>query len=174
MKEMFGGLPKWAQGVIAVAVVGGVGFLGYKAYKKIQESKSLKDSDQTAKDANDEYKKLLRSGGSGATLTHPEIVYQTASNSIVNLLNGCELPSSEQEVVKTIKETVKKPIDWYFLVKKFGSQMIDDCGWGTGESPYALPELLKDQLGQGDYLGFPTGGNYEDTKKYLKSIGITI
>ena len=170
---MFAGLPKWAQGVIAVAVVGGVSIIGYKVYKKLQEGKLLGSSNKTAQDANDEYKKL-RSGGSGATLTHPEIVYQTASNSIVNLLNGCELPSSEQEVVKTIKETVKKPIDWYFLVKTFGSQMIDDCGWGTGESPYALPELLKDQLGQGDYVGFPTAGNYEDTKKYLKSIGITI
>jgi len=170
MKEMFGGLPKWAQGVIAVAVVGGVGFLGYKAYKKIQESKSLKDSDQTAKDARKELDKLL---DNGQNLTHPKMVYQTASNSIVNSLDGCDSSENEYDVVDTIKSTIKKPIDWYYLVQLFGSKLIDNCLWGAGETPYALPELLKDQLGQFTRWN-PTKTNYEDVKEYLKKIGITI
>lgn len=165
-------LPTWAKGLVAVAVVGGVTLIGYKLYKKLQEDKLLQNSNKTSQDSNEEYKKLLKKG---EKLTHPEMVYQTASNSIVNLLSGCEMTQSEQDVVKTIKETVKKPIDWYFLVKTFGSQMVDDCGLGTGETPYALPELLKDQLGQGFYVAIPTDAtNYVDLKNYLKTMGVTI
>lgn len=167
----FSGLPKWAQGTIAVVAVGSALFVGWKIYKKIQEAEALKNSDKTAKASKDEYMRLVRSG---QKLTHPEVVYQTATNSIVNDLSGCELPSSEKAVIATIKSVVKKPIDWYYLVMRFGSQMVDDCGWGTGDTAYALPELLKDQLGQGDYVGIPTGGNYDDLQKYLKTIGITI
>jgi hypothetical protein len=45
-QESFTGLPQWAKGIIAVAVVGAIGFIGYKLYKKsisLQENKADRD-----------------------------------------------------------------------------------------------------------------------------------
>ena len=34
-KQSFQGLPQWAKGIIAIAVVGGVAYLGYKLYDAV-------------------------------------------------------------------------------------------------------------------------------------------
>lgn len=97
---------------------------------------------KTADASEDEYKKLLKQG---QKLSFPVGNYITASNSVKIALDGCETYFGEEDAKFAVMNVVKKPIDWYFLVKTFGSRMIADCGWG--ETAYALPELLKGQLG---------------------------
>lgn len=165
-------LPTWAKGAIAIAVIGGVGLIGYKIYKVISNEQELKDSQETANASEDEYKKLLKQG---QKLSFPEINYVSASNSIVSGLDGCETYFGEEDAKYAVMNVVKKPIDWYFLVKTFGSRMVDNCGWGTGETAYALPELLREQLGSIS----ASSGNYFSTnlsilQDYLKKIGITL
>lgn len=137
-------LPMWAKGAVAVIVLGGVGIISYRIYKEIDNIRKRQDSEDTANSSSDEYKKLLKQG---QKLSFPETNYISASNTIVNALSGCETYFGEEDAVYAVLNVVKKPIDWYFLVKTFGSKIIDNCGWGTGETAYALPELLREQLG---------------------------
>lgn len=172
--QIFSGLPSWARGVIAVAVVGGVGFIVYKLYKKLNEGLELDLSDKVVEENNEQLNDLKNQG---QTLSRPLADYQALSNYIVTALNDCESSETEINVANSIVDIVKKPIDWFHLVKVFGSRMIQDCGYG--ESPYALPQLIKEQLGQGYYVGIPTAPvinppNYEIVTNHLKKLGITI
>lgn len=174
--QIFSGLPTWARGIIAVAVVGGVGFIGYKLWKKLNEGLKLDDADKTVEANKDEYDRLKNSG---QTLSSPLPQYQALANKIKTSLDGCDSEDSEFEVANAVISLVKKPIDWYYLVRVFGSKMIEDCGWG--ETPYSLPVLLKEQLGQDVFD--PTGawnqdGFYYDgwdmVKKHLNKLGVTV
>ena len=165
-------LPTWAKGIIAVAVVGGSIYIAYKVSKKIKEFEEKQDSKDTANASEDEYNKLVKKG---EVLSFPVGKYITASNSIKLALDGCETIFGEGEAIEAVMSVVKKPIDWYFLVKTFDVKSIEGCALGD-DKMYALPELLKNQLG-----GLvPTMGAIPTTSikilnKYLqKQIGITI
>jgi hypothetical protein len=165
-------LPTWAKGAMAIAIIGGVGLIGYKIYKGVKNSEELKNSQDTANSAENEYKKLLRQG---QKLSFPESNYISASNTVETSLSGCETYFGEEDAKYAVINVVKKPIDWYFLVTTFGSRMIDNCGWGTGETAYALPELLREQLGSIS----ASSGNYFSTnlsilQDYLTKIGVTL
>lgn len=163
-------LPAWAKGAVAVAIIGGIGLIGFMVYKKVKKTIELEDGKETADASEDEYKKLLKQG---QKLSFPVGNYITASNSVKIALDGCETYFGEEDAKFAVMNVVKKPIDWYFLVKTFGSRMIADCGWG--ETAYALPELLKGQLGSisassANYLT----SNLAILQEYLKKIGITL
>lgn len=164
-------LPTWAKGAMAIAIIGGVGLIGYRIYKGISDSNKLQDSNDVANSAEDEYKKLLNQG---QKLSFPESNYISASNAIKNGLDGCETYFGEEEAKFAVMNVVKKPIDWFFLVNTFGSKMIDDCGWGTGETAYALPELLTSQLGNLSPSSYYLKTNIDELREYLRKIGVTI
>jgi len=178
--EIFTGLPKWAQGLIAVAIIGGLGFIGYKIYKGVGKIKEDKDSKAVADDADKALKDELAKGNK---LSFPAVNYSSAINTIVKLLNGCETFGSELQVVYEVMKVVKTPADWYYLVKTFGKKDIDDCGWG--KTNYDLTTLLKDQLDTaGAYAIDPAINGYKKSgwaintidilEDYLKTKGVTI
>lgn len=134
------GLPAWAKGVIAVAVVGGVIYLAFKAKNFFKGLSESKESQNVVDDAKEEVKQLSNQ----YKLTHPKSVYSSAIGNIVKLLSGCESVSSEFDVVENLIRVVKNPLDWAYLVAEFNKKSIPDCGWGY--TTYSLPELLKDQL----------------------------
>jgi hypothetical protein len=164
-------LPTWAKGAMAIAIIGGVGLIGYRVYKGISDRKKLQDSNDVSDSADDEYKKLLKQG---QKLSFPESNYISASNSVKNGLDGCETYFGEEDAKYAVMNVVKKPIDWYFLVKTFGSKMIDDCIWGTGETAYALPELLREQLGNLSPSSYYLKTNLIELQEYLRKIGVTL
>lgn len=166
----FQGLPQWSKGIIAVAVVGGLGFIAYQIYKKLQEGSKLEGAEIVSELANDEYTRLLKSG---QKLSKPLSAYATLSEKIRVGLDGCETYSTEYELIDEIKDVVKKPIDWFYLVRVFDSKMIDDCGW-SGETPYALPDLLLDQLDSSYLYWSNDKPSLLVLREYLKSIGVTI
>ena len=170
-KEIFNNLPQWSKGIIAIAVIGGIGLIGYRIYKSIDDKNKLQDSKETSDSAEDEYKRLLRQG---QKLSFPETNYLSVVNTVVNSLSGCETYMAEDDVVWSILNVVKKPIDWYFLVSSFGSKMIDNCGWGTGETAYALPDLLRTQLGNLSPSAYYLKTNYQFLQGRLKEIGVNI
>jgi hypothetical protein len=176
--EIFKGLPKWSQGLIAVAVVGGVAFVGYKIYKQFQSAKDSKDSNKVTNDANQELNNLVKGG---QKLSFPLANYSSAANTIQKLLDGCDSFGSEVAVVYEVIKVVKKPIDWYQLIKAFGTREVADCGWG--KTKYDLTSLLKDQLDTaGAYTiskpDFKKSGwavnSIDILEDYLKTKGITI
>ena len=89
------------------------------------------------------------------------------------------MATTEADVIIAITKIVKKPIDWYYLVKVFGVRDVDDCGYGS--TKYNLTESLKDQLDTVlDYYNIPLVGSgiaknsYIVLEKYLQKIGVTI
>jgi hypothetical protein len=175
MNQYFKDLPQWAKGTIAVAGLLGIGFIAYKLYKfasNLQETQDLKD---VVSESRDEYDKLKKKD----TLTAPISAYSSLANDIKIKLNGCEMATTEADVIIAITKIVKKPIDWYYLVKVFGVRDVDDCGYGS--TKYNLTELLKDQLDTVlDYYNIPLVGSgiaknsYIVLEKYLQKIGVTI
>lgn len=134
------GLPAWAKGVIAVAVVGGVVYFLYKFKDIIKKITEGKESQNVVDDAKNEVKELSKQ----YTLSKPKSAYSSCIGNIVKLLSDCESVSSEMDVVENIIRVVKNPLDWAYLVAEFNKKSIPDCG--TGSTVYSLPELLKDQL----------------------------
>lgn len=185
--EIFKGLPTWAKGIIAIAIVGGIGIVGYTIYKKLK-SVGDKGKDDTAKEteklAGKDYNDLVKQG---QKITFRPSDYSAACETIIKLLDGCETYNSELSAIAEVIKVVKKPIDWYYLVQTFGQKDIDNCGYWTGETRYSLVGLLKDQLDSYAVItplpktilgGWQVpSGYYGDTveilSKYLKSIGIT-
>ena len=183
--EIFSGLPSWAKGAIAVAVVGAGAFVAYKIYKKAKDLAGNKDNKVVTNENLKEFDKLQTQG---QKLSSPIPAYQQLINDIVMKLNGCEIVNTELEVIKAIIKVVKRPVDWYYLVAKFGNKNIEDCGtFGLGSTNYDLPTLLKDQLdsivpyAQGKTFevdGFKGTGIYKNSinllNEYFKKIGVVI
>lgn len=179
--EIFGGLPSWAKGVISIAVVGAAVFIGYKLYKKAKDLAANKDEKKVTNENLTEFDKLQKQG---QKLSKPIPAYQQLINDIVKKLNGCEDIRSEGQVIEGIVAVVKKPVDWYYLVSKFGNKDIEDCGtFGLAKTNYDLPTLLKDQLDTGGYMyinkdGFKRSGFYANSinllNEYFKTIGVVI
>ena len=179
--EIFKGLPSWAQGVLAIAVVGGAAFVAYKIYQKVKSTTGNKDEKKVVNENLSEFDKLQKQG---QKLSKPIPAYQQTINDIVTKLNGCEDIRSEGQVIEALIKVVKKPIDWYYLVSKFGNKDIADCGtFGIGKTNYDLPTLLKDQLDTGGFMtidvdGFKRSGIYANSinllKEYFSKIGVVI
>jgi hypothetical protein len=170
-------LPSWAVGVISVASMAAIAFVGYKIYSKLKSEADTKKNKEVAKDAKSDYNKL-KSQGQG--LSFPASTYSGVSNTIKNLLDGCELGASEIKAVESIAKVVKKPIDWFYLVDTFGVRKIDNCGWATGDTEYDLISLLQEQL-DGLLFGDSVLGKrrfgvntYSVLSDYLKTIGVNL
>lgn len=179
--QVYSKLPPLARGIIAVATVGVTGIIIYKTFKFIQAKLANKDNNKAVNEAGDEYKRLEKQD----SLSFPEANYYSTANTIQKLLDGCEMPDTEVQVVSEIVKLIKKPIDWYFLIKAWGIRKIDDCGVLTGSTDYDLTTLLKDQLDSAVSAnaikidGKRIGGlsdDFKDTAEflsdYLKSIEI--
>lgn len=179
--ELFKGLPKYARGIIAFIIVALIFYVLYLIYSAIKKAADNKNVKNTANAAGDLYQQELNKG---QKLSLNALVYNSAANDIANKLEGCDSFDNEIKAIETIANVVKKPIDWYYLVKVFNVRSIDNCGLGNGDTTYALPELLKDQLdssgvyrGSGALSVIGTGftmNSRDLLMKYLYSIGVTL
>lgn len=176
-------LPKWANGLIVVGSFIIVGTVAYYLYKRIKKKEDEKTSKDTVNEVEKEIKTIQQQGGVNATPSFTASTYQAAANTVAIMLDGCELPSTELKVIETIAKVIIKPIDWLTLVKVFGVRKIDNCGFGTGDTTYDLPTLLKDQLDSFsiyamDINGYKKSGTVSNTIKilqdYLSAKGITL
>ena len=138
-------LPKWANGVIAVGSVALVGFIAYVIYKSLKKKSETKAQAQTVQQTKNDLNNYLKKGGI-LTYANNLSVYNTTANTIANMMDGCELPNTELDVVRTIVRTVKNQGDWLKLQEVFGQRTIDNCGYWTGDTQYTLADLLKEQL----------------------------
>lgn len=174
-------LPPYVKLAIGISVIGVIGFVTYKIYKKVVGIGGDKDAKAVVNENVNEFDKLQTQG---QKLSKPLPAYQQLINDIVIKLNGCEDVRSEAQVIEGIISVVKKPVDWYYLVSKFGKKDIADCGtFGLGKTTYDLPTLLKDQLDTGGFLsinkdGFKRSGFYSNSidllKEYFKTIGVVL
>ena len=158
-------IPGWAVGVLAVAgvlAVGATAFFLYKAVKKIGEKK---DDRQVSKELN---KELQDVQDSGVKATSPDSVYRATADFIEQKLDGCEMSTSELDVVKEVVRVVKNQADWIKLNQAFGTRTIDNCGPFTSDTKYSsISALLKDQLDSPVYLISENIGGKSYTGRYI-------
>jgi hypothetical protein len=181
IKQQVNTLPPWAKGLIAVALVGTAFYVVWQAKKLVEGLKKTQGEKDSTSELNATQNELNQLQNQGEKLSFPLSNYSSSANTIANLLDGCETFTSELAAIEEVIKVVKKPIDWLQLQKSFGTKTIDNCGWMTGETPYALGSLLKEQLdSSGAYtLNYP---NYKKSgfvlnsrdilSGYLKSIGV--
>ena len=170
--------PSSVKGILVIALIGGVGFGGYKIYQYFKKQEDEKQNKAVVNSNKNEYLKLKNAG---KKLSSNENVYLELINNIITKLGGAETQLTEVSIVESIIKVIKKPIDWYYLVYKFGNRNIDDILYG--QTNYELVNLLNDQLDTaGPYLinlsnykeaGFKTKTVYI-LIDYLKKIGVTI
>lgn len=181
MKSFFKDLPPLIRGIIILVILAVIIFIGWKIYQYFKKKKDQKGSRDAANASSDEYNKLSKND----SLSFPQATYEGTANTIQKLLDGCELPDSETQVISEIAKVVKKPIDWFYLNKVWGVRTIDNCGYFTDSTDYDLTTLLKDQLDSDVSAnaikidGVRVGGLLGDFKStneflsdYLKTIGI--
>ena len=174
--EFVNKMPPWAVGVVVVSVIAAIGGITYVGYGIIKKKQEEADSSDVVKDVDKEYQNLPKNE---KELSAPFSAYSSTINLIVKLLDGAEKFESEIQVIESIIKVVKKPADWLFLVKQFGTKNIADIGWGT--TNYDLITLLKDQLDSSGVYSINVNG-YKQTgfafnsvnilSEYLKKIGI--
>ena len=189
MKTNTQGLPAWSKGVIAVAVTGGVVLLGFQLYKVLKKVLDKGKDDTPKESVNSAIQDYNSAASQGSKLSFPQSVYAGSAEAIVKHLDGCETLGSELAAIGEVIKAVKKPIDWYYLIKVFDQKDVADCGtFGFAKTRYSLQGLLKEQLDTfavitpypatnlGGYV--VPSGYYSDSieilQKYLKGVGVTL
>lgn len=120
--EIFKGLPKWAQGVIAVAVVGGIGYISFQIYKKVKAADANKASKDEIKSAEDEIKQL--SSKIKPTMTQTQL--NNAVNGIKNaFLNYDRFTRTHVQPFYRELAKVGNDLDMLNLIKAYKIQTID-------------------------------------------------
>jgi hypothetical protein len=158
-------IPGWAVGVLAVAGVLAVGATAYFVYRAVKKIGEKKEDRQTSRELN---KELQDVQDSGVKATSPDSVYKSTADFIEQKLDGCEISTSELDVVKEIVRVVKNQADWIKLNQAFGTRTLDNCGPFTGETKYtSIASLLKDQLDSPVYLISEDIGGKSYTGRYI-------
>lgn len=141
MKGMFGGLPKWAQGVIAVAVLGGVGILGYVLYKKIQD---LGENKQNREDLSDIRKTIRDLSKKGINTKLSEGQLASMSGSLKQAFDGC---GTKNGVVTEVFNQMTNEADVYSLIEKYGTRKYDGCNFefDLSDKEFTLPDALSSE-----------------------------
>ncbi len=116
--EIFTGLPKWAQGLIAVGIVGGVGYLGYTIYKNFKEKQSKKDS-KAEVDAVKATTQVLQAKGMKPTLDNLKL--NTIANQLETAMNGY---GTDVSSVYRAFANVKNDFDVVNLIKVYNVRKL--------------------------------------------------
>jgi hypothetical protein len=117
---IFKGLPKWAQGVIAIAIIGGAGFVGFKIYKGIQKRKELEGSKNEISEAKQEADNLNQNPTTAQKIS--AIQMAVFANSLHEALNGV---GTQVNGVYKVFANMNNKADVLGLIKAYGSRKIN-------------------------------------------------
>jgi hypothetical protein len=121
--EIFKELPKWAQGVIAVAIIGGIGIVGYNIYKTIQKKQNQKDQKKELDNANNTVVNLTKAGQKPSL---DSFKLAQLANQIHSALNGY---GSDESAVYRVFLQVKNDLDVVNLTKAYGIRKLSSGNW---------------------------------------------
>lgn len=122
-KQSFTGLPDWAKGVIAIAVVGGIGFLVYKITKAPGKLKEGSGNRQEDKAVNKDLDNLITSG-KGPTLSKTQITQ--FANQLQSAMEGY---GTDNAKILSIFNNVKNDADVLAIISAFGIRKISSGTW---------------------------------------------
>ena len=148
----FSQLPPWAKGAVvvfgAVVIVGAGVAITIAIKNAIKKLQGNAEERRQGKEIESELEKLEKQG---IKPTMSDADASSLAFQVKTGLDGCEMSGTEEIIKDTILQKVQNQADWYLLQNKFGLQMIDNCGWGTGDTQYDLKTLLLEQLDAFDW-----------------------
>lgn len=137
-KESFQGLPQWAKGIIAIAVVGGVAYLGYKLYDAITSGAASQKKE--GREEKSELKDLIKSGNppklSGSQIVAMANQFKTAFDGI-----GHNFPT----VIKLFNQ-IPTYSDLLAVLTEFGVKKINSGIYLVPDFEGTLPQVISNEL----------------------------
>lgn len=133
-KESFQGLPQWAKGIIAIAVIGGIAYVGYKIYDAFSTGAIAQRKE--GKEEESELKTLIKSGNP-PTLSRAELIakanqLQAAFNGIGHDFNG---------IIRVFIQ-VKNYADLLALISVYGVRKINSGIYLVPDFEGTLPQAI--------------------------------
>lgn len=122
-KQSFTGLPPWAKGVIAVAIIGGIGFLIYKVVKVPGKIKEGSGNRQEDKAVNKDLDNLITSG-KGPTLSKTQITQY--ANQLQSAMDGY---GTDNAKILNIFNNVKNDADVLAIISAYGTRKLSSGTW---------------------------------------------
>jgi hypothetical protein len=119
-KETFTGLPQWAKGVIAVAILGGVAYGVYAITKTLKGAKENRDDKEEQKGWDSEEEQILKDPKRKATLSSAQL--RAMANKIFSAMDGY---GTDEEAIVSVIRSLKTDGDFVGLQKAFGIRTID-------------------------------------------------
>jgi hypothetical protein len=119
-KESFTGLPQWAKGVIAVAVIGGIAYGVYAISKTLKNVKENKDDKEEQKGWESEEEQIQKDPKRKATLSSAQL--RSYANKIFSAMDGY---GTDEEAIISVFRSLKTDGDFVGLQKAFGIRTID-------------------------------------------------
>ena len=154
VKEVTTGLPSWAKGVIAIALIGGGGFLIYRLAKDLGDKiKSLKDIKELNQLKDDE--KQLQNAGVKYSYTQSQ--YNIFADKLFSALKGAD---EDEDMVASVMKQMKNDLDILALIKAYGKR--DTAYWGWETHNYDLVTAINAYMSDSEietYVNKPLAAN---------------
>jgi hypothetical protein len=144
-KQGFLGLPPWAKGVVAVAVVGGIAFAAYKISKNIKGVSENKGNRQEDRSWNKTFEQLNSNPATKATLGVEQ--FKTLANQAHTAMDGY---GTDEDTLKRIFWQLKNDADFAGLSAAYGIRELHPgagIGWLAGSYKGSLSGALTSELG---------------------------
>lgn len=153
-QKSFLGLPPWAKGIVAVAVVGVVGYALYKITQKLggEEEQDRKEDKDIVSEIEQESKKKPAS--------YADSQYKTFANTIETA--GFDLGTDEAAIYSTFRK-LKNNTDYLKLLNAWGKPNRTVYEWGVGRK-MTLPQYIRWEMSDSEV---------KKVNDILKSKGIT-
>ena len=119
-QKSFLGLPPWAKGVVAIAVVGGIAYGVYAISKALKDKKENKDDEEEQKGWASEEEKIEKDPKRKATLSSASL--SSKANKIFAAMDGY---GTDEEAIISVFRSLKTDGDFIGLQKAFGIRTID-------------------------------------------------
>lgn len=135
-QKSFLGLPPWAKGIVAIAVVGAVGYAVYKLTQKLGEEpkRDSEEEKQIVTELETESKKTPLSYGASQ--------YATFANNIQEA--GYDVGTDEDAIYSVFRK-IKNNADYLALLKAWGKPTRTIYEWGVGRKK-TLTQFLRSEM----------------------------
>jgi hypothetical protein len=135
-QKSFLGLPPWAKGVVAVAVIGVVGYAIYKINQK------LGDTEEADRKEEGEVQNELAEESKKKPASYPDSQYRTFANTIETA--GFDVGTDEAAIYSTFRK-LKNNTDYLKLLTAWGKPNRKIYDWGMGYN-YTLPQYIRYEM----------------------------
>ena len=135
-QKSFLGLPPWAKGVVAVAVIGVAGYAFFKLTQK------LGDSEEADRKEEGEVQNELAEESKKKPASYPDSQYRTFANTIETA--GFDVGTDEAAIYSTFRK-LKNNTDYLKLLTAWGKPNRKIYDWGMGYN-YTLPQYIRYEM----------------------------